>query len=141
MSKSSDARKELESMKLALSELGQVVDDIDVRKQTLEAMAGPILAEAKRNAGRSGLFKAPTGNMARSIATEWTMLDSETISIGFTAKGFYGAFYERGFLRYAKTKARTFVKIPILRPAYTKAKLQSAEAGMKTLRRYFERIK
>lgn len=117
-----------------LKKMGEAVNDLHVRREALEAMAEPIVEEAKRRASPGGgVFEEPTGNLAESIVAQWSIKDPNRIAIGWTAKGYYGPMLEDGFLHY---KSGPFIKRPHLRPAKNKMRKQSDEAGMKVLRKH-----
>jgi hypothetical protein len=117
-----------------LKKMGEAVNDLHVRREALEAMAEPIVEEAKRRASPGGgVFEEATGNLAESIVAQWSIKDPNRIAIGWTAKGYYGPMFERGFLHY---KSGPFIKRPHLRPAKNKMRKQSDEAGIKVLRKH-----
>jgi|BioPla2DNA2_1021312.scaffolds.fasta_scaffold13017_6 hypothetical protein len=117
-----------------LKKMAEAVTDLNTRKETLEAMAEPIVEEAKRRASPGGgVFEEPTGNLAASIVAQWSIKDPNRIAIGWSAKGYYGPMFEKGFLHY---KSGPFIKRPHLRPALNKMRKRSEEAGIKVLRKH-----
>ena len=117
-----------------LKKMGEAVNDLHVRREALEAMAEPIVEEAKRRASPGGgVFEEPTGNLAASIVAQWSIKDPNRIAIGWSAKGYYGPMFEKGFLHY---KSGPFIKRPHLRPALNKMRKRSEEAGIKVLRKH-----
>lgn len=123
-----------------LQNIGKKVNDINVRREALDAMAKPILSEAQRLARTKGIFENPTGNLADNIDKEWSMLSPNEIHVGWTNKGYYGRFLERGYLHYAKRKKRVFIKKPHLRPAYNAKKTDGAKAAVAVLREALEGV-
>jgi len=117
-----------------IKKMAEAVTDLNVRKEALEAMAEPIVEEAKRRASPGGgVFKRPTGHLAKNIVAQWTIKNPSEIAIGWTSKGYYGQFLEKGFIHH---KTKKFIKVPHLGPAKNKMRKQSDEAGMAVLRKH-----
>lgn len=115
---------------------GEKMTDPKVRKEALEAMAEPIVEEAKRLAGRGGgVMDNPYGNLADSIVAEipHDLMKKNHINIGWTESGWYGVKLEKGYMHYAKHKPREFIKRPHLRPAYNSKRSASADAAINVL--------
>ncbi len=117
-----------------IKKMGEAVNDLHVRREALEAMAEPIVEEAKRRASPGGgTFKMATGRLAREIVAQWTIKDPSRIAIGWTSRGYYGPMLERGFRNHI---TKQIVKVPHLRPAFNAMKKQSEEAGIAVLRKH-----
>ena len=85
------------------------VSDPEVMHEMLEAMAKPIVEEARR------LVKADTGELKKGIVSKWSNLRPTEIKIGWTNRAFYGKFLENGYHHVGSGK---FYKMPHIRPAY-----------------------
>ena len=114
----------------ALKFYGDRITDPRVRKEALEAMAKPIVDEAKRLASRGGgVMDNPYGNLADSIVAEipHDLMKKNHIDIGWTESGWYGVKLEKGYMHYAKHKPREFIKRPHLRPAFNSKRSAAAD--------------
>lgn len=126
-----------------LKKIAQKVKDPVVREDALEAMAKPIVDEAKRLAGPGGgVMDNPTGNLADSIVAEIPsdLMKKSQIDIGWTESGWYGVKLEKGYMHYAKHKPREFIKRPHLRPAFNSKRSAAADAAIKVLRKALDPI-
>ena len=85
------------------------VSDPEVMHEMLEAMAKPIVEEARR------LVKADTGALKKGIVSKWSSKSPNEIKIGWTNRAFYGRMLEDG---YHHTGSGKFIKMPHIRPAY-----------------------
>lgn len=133
--------KGIREMQRLLQDIAKEVKDTTTRKEVLEAMAEPVVEEAKRRVAPGGGVFEGQGNLAKNITSQWTPTNPSEIDIGYTAKGYYGIFWERGFFHYAKgSTGRHFLKKPHLRPAYTAKKREIGELGIKMLKEHLERI-
>lgn len=122
---------------LELEEIGLKITKPETKKQVLEAMAEPVVNEAKRMTRPGGMFGKyrRTGNLSESIGKEWNADSPDEIRIGWRGKGYYGQFHERGFFH---KKAKRFIKNPHLRPSFEKRK---KEAGNAAIAKYKEILK
>lgn len=83
--------------------------DPEVRREMLEAMAEPIVKDAKSR------VVYDTGNLHDGIVTKYRKSKPDEIEIGWTNKAYYGRFLERG---YHHAGSKKFIKLPHIRPAY-----------------------
>lgn len=120
----------IDDLIMDLTEIAVKITDPDTKKQVLEAMAEPVVQEAKRITRPGGIFGKfrHTGNLSESIGSEWDPDKPDQIRIGWSEKGFYGQFHERGF--FHKT-AKKFIKNPHIRPAFESKRRQVGDAGIK----------
>lgn len=95
-----------------MEELSRRVANDEVNRMALEAMADPIVKEARR------IIKGITrgnGHLEKEIVMQWVKNRPREIKIGWTNKGFYGRFLEDGYHHIGTLK---FIKRPHIRPAY-----------------------
>lgn len=85
------------------------VNDPEVMKDMLEAMAAPIVEEAIRIAAKA------SGTLKKGIVTKWDKSNPKEIKIGWTNRAFYGRMLEEG---YHHTGSGKFIKKPHIRPAF-----------------------
>lgn len=101
------------------------VNDPEVMHEMLEAMAKPIVEEAKR------LVKADTGALKKGIVLKWSSRRPDEIKIGWTNRAFYGAMLEEG---YHHVGSGQFIKMPHIRPAYNSKIDEGVRAALDVFR-------
>lgn len=104
------------------------VNDPQVMREMLEAMAEPIVGEAKKI-----INKITDGNqkLSKEIVTKWNPKSPNEITIGWTNRGFYGRFLEDG---YHHVGSRKFIKRPHIRPAYNSKIGEGIKAALNVFR-------
>ena len=120
----------IEELMLDLEEIGLKISDPETKKQVLEAMAEPVVKEAKRITRPGGMFGKyrKTGNLSKSIGKEWSPDYPDEIKVGWGEEGFYGKFHERGFFN---KQYKVFIKNPHIRPAFESKRSEVGSAGIK----------
>ena len=103
------------------------VTDVSVKKATLEAMAEPVVLEARRILERKNAWR--TGTLANGIVTK-IATDGSQILIGWSESALYGSRLENGFHHAGSHK---FIKVTHLRPALISQRTKVAQEGMKIL--------
>jgi len=83
------------------------VSDPEVMHEMLEAMAKPIVEDAKKRAKGNGL--------KNGIVSKWSNLRPTEITIGWTNDAFYGRMLETG---YHHIGTGQYIKMAHIRPAY-----------------------
>lgn len=132
----SEADITLKEMQELLKGFAEVVTDNEARKETLQAMADPVVEEARRiTAPGGGIFRGD-GRLSKSIVSEWSPNEPSHIDIGYTSKGYYGAFWEKGFFHKGSKK---FLRRRHLRPALTAKKREGMAGAIKVLRRHLDK--
>ena len=106
------------------------VNDPEVMRDMLEAMAKPIVEEAKKI-----LRRTTDGNqyLEKEIVAKWKKTSPSEIKIGWTNRGFYGRFLENGYHHIGSLK---FIKRPHIRPAYNSKIDEGIRAALDVFRTY-----
>lgn len=103
------------------------VSDPEVMREMLEAMAKPIVEEAKR------LVKSDTGELKKGIVTKWSKTNPSELKIGWTNRAFYGQYLEEG---YHHVGSGQFIKMPHIRPAYNSKIGEGVRAALNVFRTF-----
>ena len=101
------------------------VRDPEVMREMLEAMAKPIVEEARR------IVKADTGALKKGIVSKWSARAPNEIKIGWTNRAFYGRFLEEGYHHVGSQK---FIKMAHIRPAYYSKIDEGVKAALNVFR-------
>lgn len=104
------------------------VNGPEVMHEMLEAMAEPIIKEAKNI-----LRKSTDGDqkLENEIVSEWDPSRPTELLIGWTNDGFYGRFLEDGYHHIGSLK---FIKRPHIRPAYNSKIGEGVRAALNVFR-------
>lgn len=112
----------------SLEAIVKEVEDPQVMKEMLEAMAEPIVEEAKKI-----VRQTTDGNqkLEKEIVTKWNAKAPNELKVGWTNKGFYGRFLEDG---YHHIGSRKFIKRAHIRPAYNAKIDEGVKAALEVFR-------